>query len=73
MKYIRESKKKLIRDTVFEILDIGYYSPHAPPPDVTFPGPRCGDCFCTDQSVHTHANTGYLAKAERLITFIENL
>lgn len=65
------TKKQYVRDGVREILGITYVSPHAPPNGSTFTEPRCGDCWCTDQSVHTHATDSYLVKAENLISFIE--
>ena len=34
---------------------------------------RCGDCFCTDQSLHTHSEDWYLELREKLISFIERL
>lgn len=51
MKKIRFNKKekKLLSD-----LWIGVYSPHAPADGTTWDYPRCGDCFCTIQEVHTH-------------------
>lgn len=64
-----DTKKELIRDTVLDILEISYVSPHAPASGTTWNKPKCGDCFCTDQSVHTHVTMDYLVKAEKLIDF----
>ena len=65
------TKKEYIRDEVLRILDINYLSPHASPPGTEWKDPLCGDCFCADQSRHTHATTSYLTKAEGIISFIE--
>lgn len=44
-----------MKKKIEEILNVVYLAPHAPPPGSTFKERRCGDCFCTDQKVHTHS------------------
>ena len=68
MKVTPKLKKELNR-----IMDIRYVSPHAPMYGKSFEEPRCGDCFCTDQSIHTHAEDWYLELREKFISFIETL
>lgn len=65
-----EEPYRSVKDKVLEILEIDYVSPHAPMLGKEYDQPRCGDCWCTDQSVHTHATMSYLVKAEKLIDFI---
>lgn len=44
------------------ILGIYYVAPHSSPDGVTFKQPRCGDCFCSIQKVHTHSGDEELVK-----------
>ena len=54
-------------------MNIIHLSPHAPPARSKFSEPSCGDCFCTDQSIHTHAEDWYLELREKFLNFIERL
>ena len=62
-----------IKKEIERLMGINYMSPHAPPYGAKFGEPRCGDCFCIDQSVHTHSEDWYLELREKFISFIERL
>ena len=47
---------KNIRKEIERILNVYYVSPHASPSGTTWKEPRCCDCWCTIQEVHTHSN-----------------
>ena len=44
-----------MKKKIEQILGVYYVSPHAPPDGSNFKESRCGDCFCTEQKVHTHS------------------
>ena len=44
-----------MKKKIEQILHVEYLSPHAPPDGTTWKYRRCGDCFCTEQKVHTHS------------------
>ena len=66
---------EIIKDELNRIMGITYVSPHAPNFDnkIKFSSPRCEDCFCTDQSLHTHSADWYLKLREDILAFIERL
>lgn len=45
---------KITKKQLEQILGVWRLSPHASPDGVTFKEPRCADCWCTIQKVHTH-------------------
>jgi hypothetical protein len=52
-----------------------YLAPHASMDDKKYDAPRCGDCFCEIQQLHTHNNLvkELTAKAEQHLTPTGNL
>jgi hypothetical protein len=49
---------KISRKKIAEILGVYYVSPHSSIEEREWNHPRCGDCFCTIQKVHTHNGKG---------------
>ena len=47
---------KRIQREIEQILGVYYVSPHVSQDGVAFDEPRCGDCWCTIQEVHTHSD-----------------
>lgn len=64
---MEEFEKKLNK-----IFGIYYIAPHASPDGVHFDEPRCGDCFCTIQEVHTHASQKELKQRDKVLELIIN-
>ena len=48
----------------------GFVSPHVPPDGFKSEYPRCGDCFCTEQTDHTHS-TAVAEQAKKIERFRE--
>ena len=44
-----------MKKQIEEILGVYYVAPHASSSGTEWKHPRCGDCFCTIQEVHTHS------------------
>lgn len=64
----------IIKKEIDEIMKIKYFAPHALKlGSKPIAGDRCGDCFCTDQSFHTHTEDWYLELREKILSFIERL
>lgn len=51
-----------MKKKIEEILEVYYVSPHVPMDGKKYKQPRCGDCFCTVQQVHTHSSRESLVK-----------
>ena len=62
-----------VREDLKSILNIQYVSPHAPMGGKIFHAPRCGDCFCTNQAIHTHSEDWYLELLEKLVDYCKGL
>ena len=51
-----------MKKKIEQILGVYYVAPHSSPDGVNFKQPRCGDCFCTIQKVHSHSSNQELVK-----------
>jgi len=59
--FLTEQIKLAVEKALEAIRLDGFVSPHVPPDGFKSEHPRCGDCFCTEQTDHTHS----LAVAEQ--------